>query len=93
MYKNIVTNMMTVQYAGCIYIKFSTIKTADINAPNSHVREIMTTARRFVIIEVYLNGYLMDKIRSTAIDNKLETAAGAINCESPRFATTNVSGT
>ena len=77
MYKNIVTNMMTVQYAGCIYIKFSAIKTADINAPNSHVREIMTTARRFVIIEVYLNGYLMDKIRSTAIDNKLETE----NCE------------
>lgn len=36
----------------------------------------------FVIIEVYLNGYLMDKIWFIVIDNKFEIVVGVINCES-----------
>lgn len=63
-------------------MKFSIIKIVDINVFNSYVREIMMIVCCFVIIEVYLNGYLMDKIWFIVIDNKFEIVVGVINCES-----------
>ena len=64
------------------------MKTNVIIAPASQVRQIQNTVRRLDIRDVYLNGKEIAKKRSTAIANKLETAAATTNCPRPRKAST-----